>query len=205
MTTSSVGSPTLTAMLFDRIVSYITGGWIRGPILQQSSPLLALSAELRTTIWLYLMPGRVRLTKEQPLPRVPAIVFAARQTLKEILPIFYGNTRFSHEIFDSDGAFACESEKTICARARKVSQSLLISYRLNTKPNWSNLLAWAKAVHAEGWSEWAVLLGTGLCEEADVVFSTLTVAARLSKMPWEEARAVLELLPAARDPRWQQV
>lgn len=176
------------------------------PIVQQPSPLLLLPAELRTKIWIDAMPDNITLSKEKPIPRLPRIGRTCRQTRCETMSVLALSTHFNFDIDQTDGAFTCESSYLLykwkmygrSSDRRKVN----VSYTLTGEPRWRNLLLWAQGVHAGG------SFGSGPTHipvgnaTLDVVASTLSIARQLQSRPWENAKKVLEMLPAARDIDW---
>lgn len=180
---------------------------LRRPTLRQPSALLRLPAELRLEIWRLALPEAIGIDRANPLPQVPDICLARRQTFFEALPVFVRQSRFDFRVDGGDGVyltrtFARIDELMSCiGRAEKEPKTRNYHLYLRGTPRWQALLHWAEAVHEGGNIPCSEILGaSGDADEA--VTSTLSIAWRLRYSPWEEVKKVLELLPAARDPRW---
>lgn len=169
---------------------------------QLQSPLLALPFELRTQIWLLTIPYEVTLTKQEPLPRIPAAGFACRQILREITPLFRLNTKSLFYIEDCDGAFTCAGLarlRQLKESARSEARGAKVGVRFRGGKKWSNVMIWAEEVHSGGlW--FSLLVGAGPNEA--LVANTMAITQRLKPLPWSEAKEILELLPLASDPAW---
>lgn len=163
-----------------------------------------LAPETRV-IWSYTLAETVNIPKHHPLIPFPPISMVSRQILDEVLPIYIFKTKFRFAIDNCDVALTRKSvarleEDAALVGANIRSPRVCFHADFGGKGTWPNLFAWAQSVHAGRWSCFCNTDGPD--QSLHVISSTLAIAVKLRKLPWEEAKAVLESLPAAKDPDW---
>ncbi|KAK3697261.1 hypothetical protein LTR37_017573 [Vermiconidia calcicola] len=178
--------------------------------------LLALPPEIRNQIWRYVVVSNVVLTKNDPRPKPPAVLFTRHQIVEEAMSLYILESTFTAQITHLDGAWALDIHDSITKAVGSVvklpiscdawvkSMRNNIIFKWTGPPNWTNFLAYLKRYREHpAWGG----AGTVTLRNKDravydaarkIVFATKT-------QPWEKVEEVLEGLHAAiaiRDSAW---
>lgn len=146
---------------------------------------------------------------------MPPLTRTCRQILKESLGIFLSETQLVAHIIDYDGAFvgkiysrrlrfeAIQDSFTGPPFQQPFVDGGYLDLVMTGKPNYANLLRWARVMHRQGWQHFEAAEGAGA--ESKAYYAVLGTAARLKDLPWSRVEVVLEGMHvafAALDSRW---